>query len=191
MQVTTYLAIAGGCALFYLLSMLSGGHHDPNHDFGGSHEGHSQDGHEEGENPLKAFLSVRSILLLGLGYGAIGAIGSVLGLAFVLIQILGVGSGLFFAWLRIKLFRFLYNQDATTSNNLFELEGMSGRILTAIPQAGVGEVIIRPPRGEVQYLRARSDNGQPIAADQNVEVVSVAAGDLVVRSTQTLPPVLG
>ncbi len=190
MQLSTYLAIAGGCALFYVLSLLGGGHHDLSHDVGG-HGDHSHDGHHDGDNPIKAFFSVRSILLFGLGFGAIGAIGTVLGLSFVLIQMLGVGSGIFFAWVGIKLFQFLYNQDATTSNNMLELEGVIGRITTAVPQAGVGEVLIRNSRGEMQFLRARSESGESIASDQNVEVVSVAAGDLVVRSTKSLPPVYG
>ena len=189
MQATTYLAIAVGCALFYALSMFMGGHHDFHHDFGSSHGEHSGGSHHDGGNTLKEFLSIRSILMFGLGFGAIGAIGSALGLSFVLIQLLGLTAGLGFAWIGIRIFRFLYNQDATTSTPLLELEGMSGRVSAIIPKAGVGEVLIRNSSGEMQFLRARSDDGKQIAADQNVEVVSVAAGDLVVRRIQTLPSV--
>lgn len=189
MDSVTYLAIAGGCALFYLLSLLFGGDHDVHHDFSG--DGHSvehdSDGQHDGGNIVKEFFSIRSILLFGLGFGAVGAIGSELKLGFVLIQLLAVASGIFFAWIGIKIFRFLRNQDVTTTTSMAELEGLSGRITTTIPTGGVGEVLIRDMRGEMRYLRVRSEDGESITNDQNVEVVSVAAGDLVVRKVNTLP----
>lgn len=189
MLASTYLAIAGGCALFYGVSMLSGGdHHDFHHDFGGHHGGDSHSSHHDGDNAsVRAFFSLRSLLLFGLGFGSVGAVATSMGVSAVLIPIFGSLAGVVFAWIGIQVFLILRKQEGNTPNSLLELEGMSGRITTSIPASGVGEVLIRNQRGDAQYLRARSEDGSPIVADQNVEVVSAAAGDLVVRKAATLP----
>lgn len=192
MDTLTYLAIAVGCALFYLLSIITGGDHDLHHgDFGGdSHGGDThQHGHHDDGTSYKEFLSIRSLLLFGTGFGAAGAISSQLGFGPWLIPIFGVMSGSFFSWLGVKLFRFLRRQEATTSFSFFELEGGLGRLTVAIPAGGVGEIQVNDLHGETHFLLAQSEDGLEIRVGQDVQVVSATSDKLVVRKVELLPPV--
>lgn len=192
MNTLTYLAITVGCALFYLLSIVTGGEHDFHHsDFGDGHHGaDSHQGHHDDGTSYKEFLSIRSLLLFGTGFGTAGAISSVLGFGPWLIPIFGIGSGSLFSWVGVKLFRFLRSQEATTSFSLFELEGLSGHLTVAISPGGVGEIRINDLQGESHFLLVRSEDGAGIPEGQYVQVVSASTGELVVRKTDLLPPVV-
>ena len=187
--------IAGACALFYALAMAFGGdHHDLHHgDMGGyggdgHHHGNHGGDHDSGTS-FKEYFSIRSILLFGTGFGAAGAISTALGFGPWLIPIFAFLAGFFFSWTGIKLFHMLRRQEATTSDSLLELEGLTGQVKTAISPGSMGEVVVLNFRGEARYLRARSEDGGAIAVDEEVQVVSAATGELVVRKNQSLPPV--
>lgn len=189
MSIVIYLSIAGGCALFFLLSLITGGEHDFHHgDLGGSHHGadHHHTDHDGGTS-YKEFFSVRSLLLFGTGFGAAGAISSQLGFGFWLIPILGMMSGSLFSWIGVNLFRFLRRQEATTSYSLLELEGTIGHLSIAIPAGGLGEVQVSDIRGEVHFLTACSEDGLDIPISYPVQVVSATPERLVVRKTESLP----
>jgi len=187
-----YISLMVGCAVFYLLTILFGGDHhhgDFGHHVDLGHHGGGAHHHHDGGSQIKQYLSIRSILLFGLGFGVAGSLSTALGLAAFLIPIVGIMTGIGFAWFGLLLFRILLKQEGTTSSDLAELEGYTGKIITAIPEGGVGEISIINLRNEAQYLRARSEDGASIRCGESVEVVSVVAGDVVVKKTPYLRPV--
>lgn len=183
----TYAAIAVGSGLFYALSLVFGGDH---HHFDLGHGGGDGHGDHDGDTGFKELFSIRSLLLFGLGFGVTGVLSTSAGLAAPLIPIAGAVMGIFTAFIGIQFFRLLMRQEGTTSNSLTELEGMSGKVSTYIPANGVGEILIRNYRGQAQFIRARAEDGAEIKEGQSVDVVSVAAGDLVVRRANILPSVM-
>ncbi len=184
--ILIYLSISVGCALFYSLSLLLGGDHDIHHHGDlGHHDGYAGD--HDGSVGFKDFLSIRSILLFGTGFGSMSALSLYLGVFGFLVPILGIATGFFLSYIGIKLIRFLMKQEGNTENTLIDLEGSIGKVNIIIPEGMVGEILIHDYRGQAHYLRARSHDGKAIVGGKDIEVVSVVGGEVLVKPIERLP----
>ena len=176
-----FVTIALVGLLILVLSALSGaGHMDHDHDFHGL-ETHADHGVHHGETSqpdqhAPSPFSMRVISLFLVGFGAMGAIGDRRGWGYMVSSVAGILAGLgvgLSGWQFIKL---LLRQQGSSTVSSEDLVGKTGKVITAIPFSGIGEISV-VVKGQLLHFMAREIGGDAIEA--GLEVFVVESGDEV------------
>jgi membrane protein implicated in regulation of membrane protease activity len=223
--MVVFLSVLGGCTLFFLISLLSGGDHgddhgelDAGHDFDAGHDmdmGHDVDvghdfdaGHDVGgdadvgvetgdvahgvspeidhrRKPGK--LSLRSLLLFGVGFGAGGAIAATLGIHVVFSSIIGALCGIIFAGLGWHVFNFVYVEGPSNITTLNSLVGKTAKVTIRIPGGKeIGEVRIEDASGGEIYLPAMNLEGSELQIGEEVTIHQIEGRTVIVWENPNL-----
>lgn len=124
--------------------------------------------------------SLRTIAMFAVGFGAGGIIGQGLGLSDPLTLVPAGGVGLVTSILMWLFLRFLYAEQASTSIQATDYVGLIGRVTVSIPERKPGQVALIV-RGQRMNVPARSEDGFPIPAQAQVEVLSMEGGVVIVK----------
>jgi membrane protein implicated in regulation of membrane protease activity len=130
----------------------------------------------EGPSPF----SLRTVAMFAVGFGAGGLIGKGLGLSDALSLVLASGVALVTASVMWLFLRFLYGEQGSTSIQAPDYVGLVGRVIIAIPQGRPGQVALIV-KGQRMNVPARSEDGSPIPAHTEVEVLGMEGGMVVVK----------
>jgi membrane protein implicated in regulation of membrane protease activity len=130
----------------------------------------------EGPSPF----SLRTVAMFAVGFGAGGLIGKGLGLSDPLSLAPASGVALVTASVMWFFLRFLYGEQGSTSIQATDYLGLVGRVIIAIPQGRPGQVALIV-KGQRMNVAARSEDGSPIPAHTEVEVLSMEGGMVVVK----------
>jgi len=130
----------------------------------------------EGPSPF----SLRTLAMFAVGFGAGGLMGKGLGMSDPVSLI--PASGMAFAgaatmWLCL---RFLFGAQGSSSIRATDYLGLVGRVIIAIPEGKPGQVAL-VVKGQRMNVSARSEDGLPIRAHTEVEVLGQEGGSVVVR----------
>jgi membrane protein implicated in regulation of membrane protease activity len=154
------------CFVVVVVMVLMG--HD-----GGEHDVPHDAGHAEAGFPN--FLTIRSLLLFGVGFGGAGFIANNKGYSTEVAIVVGLIFGVGIAFAGLKFLRIFQNQEGNTVTRLSSLEGSNGSVTTAIPSKGFGEIVARNEFGSPVTLMARSESGE-IPAGTRVRILSIDGG---------------
>lgn len=184
-------------SLWSLISLLLGGLHLGHGPLGHSHLGHSHvSGHAHANGPLDSYPHVHGLLdgmlgaMLNPSCAAVflawfGGVGYLLtrhsGLSFWLDLGIAGSLGLAGAWILALFLRFLQSREKPLDPADYEIVGVLGRVTSPIRPGGVGEVIYLRD-GARKPLCASSDEGVPIARDEEVIVTRYEKGIAYVRT---------
>lgn len=129
-----------------------------------------------GPNPF----SCRTILMFAAGFGAGGLVGSGLGLSEPLTLVPAFGFGVLAGVLSYLVVRFLYGEQGSTVIEPSDYIGLVGRISIPIPKGRLGQVML-DVKLQKKRIPARSEGGEAISTNTQVEIVSAEGGVLIVR----------
>ena len=152
-------------------------------DDGGDTGDHSHaDSDHHGETTIPNVLTIRNIMLFGVGFGASGYIASYNGSDFQTWFIVGLIFGTGTAYAGYKFFQVVRKQEGNTLTRLSLLEGKNGRVTTAIPATGFGEIVAQTEFGSAISLSARS---QDVASPEGstVRITSIVGNVATVTIT--------
>ncbi len=124
--------------------------------------------------------SLRTVAMFVAGFGAGGLIGQGLGIPDPLTLVPALGLGLATAIPMWLFLRFLYGEQASTSIQATDYIGLIGRVTVSIPKGRLGQVALIV-RGQRMNVPARSEDGSPIRAQAQVEVLSMEGGMVIVK----------
>jgi hypothetical protein len=124
--------------------------------------------------------SLRTIAMFAVGFGAGGLIGLGLGLPDPLTLVPASGVGLMTAIPMWLFLRFLYAEQASTSIQPPDYVGLIGRVTVSVPEGKPGQVALIV-RGQRMNVPARSEDGSPIRAQAQVQVLSMQEGMVIVK----------
>jgi membrane protein implicated in regulation of membrane protease activity len=130
----------------------------------------------EGPSPF----SLRTVAMFGVGFGAGGLIGKGLGLTDALSLAPASGVAVITASVMWLFLRFLYGEQGSTSIQATDYVGLVGRVIIAIPQERPGQVALIV-KGQRMNVPARSEDGSPIPAHTEIEVLGMEGGMVVVK----------
>ena len=130
----------------------------------------------EGPSPF----SLRVVAMFAVGFGAGGLIGKGLGVSDALSLVPASGVAALTAALMWAFLRFLYGEQRSTSIQATDYVGLVGRVIIALPQNRPGQVAL-VVKGQRINAPARSDDGSPIPAHAEVEVLGMEGGMVVVK----------
>jgi membrane protein implicated in regulation of membrane protease activity len=130
----------------------------------------------EGPSPF----SLRTVAMFAVGFGAGGLIGKGLGLTDALSLAPASGVALITASVMWLFLRFLYGEQGSTSIQATDYMGLVGRVIIAIPQERPGQVALIV-KGQRMNVPARSEDGTPIPAHTEIEVLGMEGGMVVVK----------
>jgi membrane protein implicated in regulation of membrane protease activity len=130
----------------------------------------------EGPSPF----SLRTVAMFAVGFGTGGLIGQGLGLPDPLSLVPATGVALATSTVMWLFLRFLYGEQRTTSIQAPDYLGLVGRVIIAIPEGRPGQVALIV-KGQRRNAPARSEDGSHIAAQEQVEVVSMEGGMVIVK----------
>jgi membrane protein implicated in regulation of membrane protease activity len=130
----------------------------------------------EGPSPF----SLRTVAMFAVGFGAGGLIGKGLGLTDALSLAPASGVALITASVMWLFLRFLYGEQGSTSIQATDYMGLVGRVIIAIPQERPGQVALIV-KGQRMNVPARSEDGSPIPAHTEIEVLGMEGGMVVVK----------
>lgn len=130
----------------------------------------------EGPSPF----SLRTVAMFAAGFGAGGLIGQGLGLPDPLSLVPATGVAVATSTTMWLFLRFLYGEQRSTSIQAPDYLGLIGRVIIAIPEGRPGQVALIV-KGQRRNVPARSEDGSRIAAQQQVEVVSMEGGMVIVK----------
>lgn len=130
----------------------------------------------EGPSPF----SLRTVAMFAVGFGAGGLIGKGLGWSDPLSLAPASGVALVTASVMWFFLRFLYGEQGSTSIQATDYLGLVGRVIIAVPAGKPGQVALIV-KGQRMNVAARSEDGSPIPAQTEVEVVSMEGGMVVVK----------
>lgn len=124
--------------------------------------------------------SFRTMTMFASGFGAGGLVGIGMGLteAQSLIPAFGIGVVLGFA--TFQFLRFFYSEQGGTQIQPTDYEGLMGLVTTSIPRNRRGVVMVEV-KLQKKNMSARSEDGSPIPAQTQVQVVSMEGGTLIVK----------
>jgi len=123
--------------------------------------------------------SLRTVAMFAVGFGAGGLVGEGLGLPDPLTLVPAGGVGLVTSAAMWLFLRFLYAEQRSTSIQAPDYIGLIGRVTISIPEGKPGQVALIV-RGQRMNVPARSEDGSPIPAQAQVEVLSMEGGMVVV-----------
>ncbi|OGF58400.1 MAG: hypothetical protein A2Y62_15040 [Candidatus Fischerbacteria bacterium RBG_13_37_8] len=182
-----FAAICFGCALFFIGSLFFG-NGDADSDFhgadvdsgdiGGDHDVAAAD-HHFADSPK--VLSLRILMLFGMGFGAAGAIASYYDSSMIASSAWGFFSGIVLAALGWFILRIFFQQQASTPMTTGSLVGKSAEVIVAIPANGLGQILSSDNYNRNVYLSARSESNEPIPLNTMVEIVSISGNSAVVK----------
>jgi membrane protein implicated in regulation of membrane protease activity len=161
-----FLAIAGAGFLYLLFTLIFGEifeHLDHDFDHGGP-----------------SFFSGKVLGVFVTAFGATGAGATHYGLSVPAASGAGLASGIVFGGVIFFFARFLYSQQATTQVTSADMVGCSARVVVAIPSSGVGQVRCQVGEEIVDKV-ARSEDGEPIAANSIVRIEQVLGEVVIVK----------
>jgi membrane protein implicated in regulation of membrane protease activity len=124
--------------------------------------------------------SLRTVAMFGAGFGAGGLIGVGFGLPDPLTLVPASGVGLVTSAMMWLFLRFLYAEQRSTSIQAPDYIGLIGRVTITIPEGKPGQVAL-VVRGQRMNVPARSEDGSPISAHTQVEVLSMEGGMIIVK----------
>jgi len=130
----------------------------------------------EGPSPF----SLRVVAMFAVGFGAGGLIGKGLGTSDALSLVPASGVAALTAALMWVFLRFLYGEQRSTSIQATDYLGLVGRVVIPIPEGKLGQVAL-VVKGQRINAPARSENGSPVPANVEVEVVGMDGGTVVVK----------
>jgi membrane protein implicated in regulation of membrane protease activity len=130
----------------------------------------------EGPSPF----SLRVVAMFAVGFGAGGLIGKGLGVSDALSLVPASGVAALTAALMWVFLRFLYGEQRSTSIQAADYVGLVGRVIIAFPQDRPGQVAL-VVKGQRINAPARSEDGSPIPAHAEVEVLGMEGGMVVVK----------
>jgi len=142
-------------------------------DDGGDTGDHSHGDADHHDGAMPNVLTIRNIMLFGVGFGASGYISTYNGNDFQTSFIVGLVFGTGTAYLGYKFFQLIRKQEGNSLTCLNFLEGTEARVLTAIPGKGFGEITARNEFGTTIIVMARSE-GSDISEGSKVRIVSIA-----------------
>jgi membrane protein implicated in regulation of membrane protease activity len=125
--------------------------------------------------------SCRTILMFAAGFGAGGLIGNGIGLSEPLTLIPAFGFGVFAGVMSWLVLKFLYGEQGSTTIEPSDYIGLVGRISVPVPEDRLGQVML-DVKMQKKRMPARSESGEPIAVNAQVEIVSAEGGVLIVRT---------
>ena len=157
------------------------------HDFQGGHEApsaHAEAGINSGNMPGFAALSPTTIASFVTAFGGFGMILQGLDATrspWMSAPLAAIG-GFIVAAVVLFVFRAIFRATQSSSeSHVAQLLGVSGTILTPIPEGGVGEIAY--VHGGSRYTApARTDDGRPIAAGTTVYIVRLAGSQFYVSA---------
>lgn len=173
-----YAAI-GALGLLFLLAMLFmgdvfGGDHDFDH---GGDIGHDGD---FGSGP--SFLSARIIFAFITAFGVGGVIGRYYNLSHPASSGIGILTGLLMAGAVYQFAKILYSQQASSELRMAGLRGARGEVTVAIPENGVGEIMLTAGGERTTHI-ARSADGRAIPAGTEIVITNPLGQSVVVSRT--------
>ena len=130
----------------------------------------------EGPSPF----SLRVVAMFAVGFGAGGLIGKGLGVSDAVSLLPASGVAALTAALMWVFLRFLYGEQRSTSIQATDYLGLVGRVVIPIPEGKLGQVAL-VVKGQRINAPARSEDGSPIPANAEVEVVGMDGGTVVVK----------
>ena len=172
-----FLAVAVGCFLLLLGSMLFGHDHDADHDHDVDHD----HGGDHGAGNMSIF-SVKIILAFGVGFGAGGFIGARNDLSWLGSSLSGLVGGLVVGGIGYLFLNALYTRQASSTVQTKQLVGATGIVDTSIDAGSVGRIVVSLPSGRETFL-AKSATGKPLALNTPVKIVRVDGSIVSVEPT--------
>jgi membrane protein implicated in regulation of membrane protease activity len=130
----------------------------------------------EGPSPF----SLRVVAMFAVGFGTGGLIGKGLGMSDALSLVPAGGVAAVMAAVMWGFLRFLYGEQRSTSIQPKDYVGLVGRVIIAIPEGRLGQVALTV-KGQRINAPARSNDGTPIPAQAEVEVLRMEGGTAVVE----------
>lgn len=173
-QLITFGTIGLAGLIVLAFSALFGGHGD--HVDG---DVHALDHHGVNDDVVSVF-SPKIMAVFCVGFGAAGTIAAVLGADVFVSAFSGAGSGLILAAIAFFALSYMHKQQANSLVASDTVVGRSGRVTTAIPSQGVGEVGLTVQQQYGTHM-ARSKDGGPISTGQVVKVLGRTGGVLEVE----------
>ncbi len=161
---------------------VSGTHQAPAHVGGHTHTSGSQQGNQlqsqESHFSLFGYLNPTSFGLFLLGFGLFGYFfHNLTNIATSLSVFLALFAGIGLSALLLTMLNRLFaNSEGSTEQDVVDRTGMIGKVSITIPEQGLGEIIYTSPGGMRKSIPARGPNGQRLARDQEVVVVSYQNG---------------
>jgi membrane protein implicated in regulation of membrane protease activity len=131
----------------------------------------------EGPSPF----SLRVVAMFAVGFGAGGLIGKGLGASDPLSLVPAGGVAALTAALMWVFLRFLYGEQRSTSIQATDYLGLVGRVVIPIPEGKLGQVAL-VVKGQRINAPAHSEDGSPIPAQAQVEVLGMEGGTVVVKA---------
>lgn len=164
-----FLAVAVGCFLLLLASMVFG--HDHDHDADHDHDVDHDHGGGHGPGHMSVF-SVKVMLAFGVGFGAGGYIGARNDLLWLGSLLSGLAGGLVIAGIGYAFLNALYTRQGSSTVQTKQLVGATGIVDTTIDPGSVGRIVVSLPSGRETFL-AKSATGERLALNTSVKIVRV------------------
>src|SRR5262245_19943559 len=166
-----YAAIAAFGVLILLSLLLVGdvfgADHDVGHgDVGGDHGGPS-------------IFSIRIIASFLAAFGVGGVLARYYGLSQVTSAIVGVVAGIAMSSVVFQFAKFLHSQQASSDLHMQDLIGEFAEVSVAIPEGGVGQVIVNAGGQRSEHI-ARSSDGRALPRGSRVTVTALGGDGVVV-----------
>jgi membrane protein implicated in regulation of membrane protease activity len=98
----------------------------------------------------------------------------------------GVVSGLVLSGLVYQFARFLYSQQASSDVRMSDLVGRPAEVSVAIPEAGVGQIVLSFGGARSEHL-ARAADGRPLFRGAEVVIVGLRGDSVVVAPAGSAP----
>ena len=169
-QIITFATIGLAGFIVLAFSALFGGH-------GGDHH---HDFQHDGDSDVVSIFSPKILAVFCVGFGAAGLIASILNAGVFVATFSGAGSGIILAAIAFFALSYMHKQQANSLVGTEDIVGRTGRVTTAIPSEGVGEVAVTIQQQYSTHM-AKAKGGQAIAIGQTVKILGRTGGVLEVE----------
>lgn len=132
------------------------------------------------ETPAGKGIGCSTIAAFITGFGITGFASSLLGAGVILSIILSFLAGGVFGALYIGAMSFLYKQQATSTIEASDFEGLSARVTINIPAGEIGQVALTVGGQQMTYP-AVEVNRKQLFRDESVKVIRIEGGRLLVE----------
>jgi membrane protein implicated in regulation of membrane protease activity len=169
-----YAGIAGFGFLFLVVMLFVGELFGADHDVGG-HDVHLEHGGDAGGPSI---FSARIMAAFITAFGVGGVVARYYGLSHPAASGVGIVAGIVLAGVVYQFAKLLYSQQASSEVRMPALVGRNAEVSVAIPQGGLGQVMVSFGGERTEHL-ARSEDGRALARGARV-VIRGLGGDSVV-----------
>jgi membrane protein implicated in regulation of membrane protease activity len=154
------------------ISVVMGDHH---FEIGGDagHGGADMGGDIQHGISMSEILNLRSLALLGVGFSAATMLAQNSGFGISWSYLTGIIGAICFIALGVFLFRLIRNQESNSITTNKSLVGGTAKVVSSIPQNGLGEIILRNELGAAVSLSATT-NGADIKSGVAVKILAVS-----------------